>query len=191
MTTDINICNAALLELGGTPINSFRDGTVWATVCAGIYPGAKSEIMRAHFWNALMARAVLAPLAASPAHSWAYQFAAPGDWVRTYQVGYDGEPIEYQFEARRFLSNSNVLPIVYVADKPEDQWDAGLVAVMTARMRLALAYPVTKSASLRDSMKEEFYRRGSGVLAMARAQDGQENSPEDWSDSPLLQARAA
>ncbi len=62
---------------------------------------------------------------------------------------------------------------------------------MTARMRLALAYPVTKSASLRDSMKEEFYRRGSGVLAMARAQDGQENPPEDWSDSPLLQARAA
>jgi hypothetical protein len=52
-----------------------------------------------------------------------------------------------------------------------------------------LAYPITKSTSLRDSLKQEFYAKGVGIFARAKTVDGQENPPEDWNDSPFLNVR--
>ncbi len=92
-------------------------------------------------------------------------------------------------EGTRIMANTNQLPLKYVADVTEGEWDTLLTHVMIKRMEMDLAYPITKSTSLRDSLKQEFYAKGVGVLAQAKTVDGQENPPEEWNDSPFLTVR--
>lgn len=189
MATDVTICSAALLKLGDEPIANLNEPTRRAKLCANIYPLAKLEVLRSHPWNCAVKRVVLTQLAETPASDWAYQFALPGDFLRLMQVGYVGDPLDYSFEGGRVLANVATLPIVYVADVTEGKFDSLLVQVMTLRMEMELAYPITKSTSLRDSLKQEFYAPAIGVLARAKNIDGQENPPEDWSYSTLIESR--
>lgn len=189
MATDIEICSNALLLLGAKPISSFSEVSDAARLCANTYPLAKRDILRRHNWGCCTKRVILSPEVAQPPFDWKYQFARPADWLRTLQVGYRGQEIDYVTEGVRVMANTNVLPLVYVAEVTEGEWDSLLTHVMVKRMEMDLAYPITKSTSLRDSLKQEFYARGVGVLAQAKTIDGQENPPEDWNDSPFLQVR--
>jgi hypothetical protein len=189
MASDVEICSNALLLLGARTIASFTEVSDAAKLCANIYPLAKRDILRRHNWNCCLKRVVLSPEVTNPAFDWKYQFARPNNWLRTIQVGYRGDELEYVMEGVRILANTNVLPLLYVADVTEGEWDSLLVNVMVKRMEMDLAYPITKSTSLRDSLKQEFYAKGVGVLAQAKTIDGQENPPEDWNDSPFLQVR--
>lgn len=185
MATDVSICSAALLKLGDLPIATLNENTKRALLCANVYPLAKLDVLRAHPWNCCVKRVVLAPLVDAPAFSWRYQFTMPGDWLRTMQVGYDGCMLDYQFESNRILANTNVLPLMYVADVTEGEWDAKLVHVMTLRMEQDLAYAITKSASLAELKAREYevaFRRAKSI-------DGQENPPEEWNDSPFITVR--
>lgn len=190
MATKEQICSNALMLLGDKAIATFDEATARAALCANLYPIAKAAILRAHPWNCAQRRVQLAPLAQTPAFDWRFQFALPGDFLRPVQVGYDwtaGE--DYLLEGNRLLANTNVLPLVYVADITESSFDSLLVDLMVKRMQVDLCYPITKSTSLRESLKEDFYRRGTGVLAQAKAVDGQENPPESWGDSPFISVR--
>lgn len=190
MATKEEICTNALMLLGDSPIASFNENTPRARLCANLYPIAKRAILRAHPWNCAQRRVQLAPLASAPAFDWRFQFALPGDFLRVVQVGQSwtaGE--DYLIEGNRILANTSVLPLVYVAECTESVFDSLLTGVMVKRMELDLAYPITKSTSLRESLKEDFYRKGTGVLAQAKAVDGQENPPESWGDSPFISVR--
>lgn len=189
MASDVSICTAALMLLGDKPIASLTEATDRATLCANIYPQAVDDILRSHPWNCAIKREILAPLSAAPSHDFQYQFQLPGDWLRMLEVGYQDDPLPYQIEGRRILANTNVLPVRYVKQTDEGEWDALLVYVMTKRMELDLSYPITKSTSLRDTLRQEFYAPAVGVLAKAKTVDGQENPPEDWLDSPFISAR--
>jgi hypothetical protein len=189
MASDVEICSNALLLLGDSPIASFTEGTLRSRYCANLYPIAKRAILRAHPWNCTIKRVILAPEASTPAFDWGYQFVLPSGFLRLLQVGEAANPIDYSFEGSRILADTNVLPIVYVKEESEAAWDSLLTDVMVKRMEMDLAYPITKSASLRDSLKQEFYARGVGVLARAKSVDGQENIPESWDDSPFLSVR--
>lgn len=185
MATEVSICSAALLKLGDAPIASLAENTRAATLCANVYPLARLDVLRAHPWNCCVTRVLLSPLVAAPAFSWRYQFSMPGDWLRTMQVGEDGCQLDYQFESNRILANTDTLPLIYVADVTEGNWDSKLVQVMTLRMEQDLAYPITKSTSLAEAKAAQYER----ALKQAKSIDGQENPPEDWNDSPFVQVR--
>jgi hypothetical protein len=188
MATSIEICNAALSMLGDKPIASFEDVTDRAKLCANTYGLMRRTLLRLHPWNCATKRVILAPEANTPAFDWAYQFALPAKWLRTLQVGYDGAPMDYAFESNRILANSPALPMVYLAEVDEDQWDSLLTDVAIAYMTMTLAYPITKSASKSTELKQEFYSSG-GILARAKTADGQENPPMSWNDSVFISVR--
>lgn len=191
MATKEQICSNALMLLGDKAIATFDEDTVRAKLCANLYPTAKEAILREHPWNCAQRRIVLAPLAQAPAFDWRFQFSLPGDFLRPVQVGYRWSAGEdYLLEGNRILANTNVLPLVYVADATESAFDSLLTDVMIKRMQVDLCYPITKSTSLRESLKEDFYReKPPGTLKKAKAVDGQENPPEDWGDSPFISVR--
>lgn len=189
MATDVEICSNALVLLGDDPIASLADGTPRAKACANIYALARADILRRHPWNCAIRRVILAPESATPPFDWKYQFARPDGWLRTVQIGYRDQQLDYAVEGVRIMANTNVLPMVYIANVTEGEWDALLTSVMIKRMEVDLAYPITKSTSLRDSLKQEFYQPGLGVLSQAKTIDGQENPPQDWNDSPFLNVR--
>lgn len=183
MTSSVSICSNALIRLGDKPISSFEDATDAASSCSNLYPAVRDEILRAHPWNCAVKRVLLAPLVEKPAFDFAYQFQLPNDWVRTIQIGERRCSLNYTIEGRRILTDANSLPLVYVyQNNIESTWDGALIAVMTAAMTAVLAYPITQSASMQQTMEAKFQM----TFRQAKAVNGQDDEDETLGDFPLL-----
>lgn len=188
MATAVSICSNALLMLGAQPIASFDEAGDRARLCANLYPSNRDAVVRSHTWNCCVKRVALAALTTAPTYGFAYGYLLPSDWVRTIKVGqYADYAADFRQEGRTLMSDSNSLVLRYVfSNVDEGTWDALLVDVVTKRMAWVLAYPVTKSTSLRDSLRAEF------MLAMAQAKsiDSMEEPSEQIAeDSPLISVR--
>lgn len=188
MTSSVSICSNALVMLGGAPFSSFTEPKPHVRVAANLYPSVRDDVLRMHSWNCATARVILAPLATAPAFDFSYQFQMPGDWLRTLQVGYAGTPLEYRSEGQRLLANVDALPLVYsFRNEVEDTWSTNLIHVMELAMMAKMAYAITASSSLRDSCRDEFARE----LKVAKAIDGQDDPPEEFSAGTFYESRFA
>jgi hypothetical protein len=186
MTSSVSICSNALIRLGDKPISSFEDGTDAANACANLYPDVLDALLRGHPWDCARKRVVLAPLSAVPAFDYAYQYQLPADYMRPIQIGARGCALDYVIEGRQLLTDASSLPLVYVfRNTNEATWDGLLVDVMTAAMTSVLAYPITQSASMAQTMEAKFQL----AFKQAKAVNGQDSEPETLGDFPLLANR--
>lgn len=186
MTSAVSISSNALLMLGAKAINSFDDRTDHARLCSNLYASVRDDVLRLHPWNCATKRVILAPLQDAPAFDFSAQFQLPGDWLRTIQVGRKDRPFEYRSEGQRLLADVTALPLVYIfRNEVEATWSTNLIHVMELAMAAKIAYAVTSSASVRDSMRDEYMRE----IKVAKAIDGQDDPPEEFSEGSLLQSR--
>jgi len=188
MATGVSICSNALLMLGAQTINDFADqeNLDRAKLCANLYPTVRDDMLRAHPWNCCVKRAVLAPDAVAPAFGYSQSFELPADFSRVLEVGANGCQIDYLVEGRTIQANTTVLELRYVfRNEVENTWDAHLVKLVTLAMAAAMAYPVTQSASMQQTMEQKLETS----LRRARAVDGQEDPPQTLGDERLYAAR--
>lgn len=184
--SEVSICSNALVRLGADPISSFTEPKKFAGACANVWPTVRNMLLRAHPWNCATKRVILAPLVEPPAFDYGYQFNLPTDWLKTIQIGRRGCPLDFQQEGRRVLANASALPLVYIWENTNPgTWDDSMVEAAEMLMSAALAYTVTSSTSLRDSLNQE----GQYKLKIAKANDGQDTPPEEFNDSALTMAR--
>ena len=146
----------------------------------------RNYVLRRHPWNCAVKRVALAPDVALPAFDWAFQFTLPNDYMRTLSVGEAGAEIEFKIESGKLLCDEYPARLRYIwRNENPGTWDDMLVWAMTVSMKAVMAYPITQSASLAqvvdDALKD--------VLKQARAVDGQDDTPETFGDTPLLNAR--
>jgi hypothetical protein len=182
----VSICSNAIQRLGEKPIASFDEGTKHASTAANLWPGVRDALLRSHPWNCATKRTLLAPTAETPPFDYAHKFLLPGDWLKTLQVGRRGMAPDYQVEGRCILCSTTQLPLVYIArNENPATWDDSLVGAAELAMAAALAYPITASTSLRDSLLQE----AQFVLRQAKAIDGQDSPPEEFEASGLMRAR--
>lgn len=185
-TSEVEICRNALMLLGDAAISSFNDEGDRVTLAANLWPNARDAVLRSHPWNACVKRVALAPEAGAPAFDYAYSFVLPGDWLRTLSVGLKGETPAYEQENGRLLTDENVCYLRYVfRNENVATYDSLLVAALEAYMAFAMAYPITKSASVQEAMANRYQF----LLKQARSVDGQEQPPEDFGDTPLMSVR--
>lgn len=185
-TSKVQICSNALLLLGDSPISSFTEDGDRALLASNLWDNARQSVLRAHPWNCAKEMVALATESTTPAFDWSYQFLMPGDCLRVLFVGQSDEPDDYIIKGRRILADVDPLYLTYITDLEDvASWDASLVQAMEVYMAARMAYPLTKSATLRDSMFTEY----ANLLKLARTIDGQEEPPEQAGDRPLLSAR--
>ncbi|MEC5164061.1 hypothetical protein [Janthinobacterium sp. CG_S6] len=186
MATSVSICSNALVMLGGKPFASFDEPKDNVRTAAVLYASVRDDVLRLHSWNCATKRELLAPLVTPPVFDFTQQFSLPGDWIRTLQVGYEGDPIPYRSEGQRILASVTVLPLVYVyRNDIEATWSANLIHVVELAMAAKMAYSVTASASLRDSLRDEYARE----LKVAKAIDGQDDPPEEFMSGTFVESR--
>jgi hypothetical protein len=184
--TDVSICSNALLMLGDNPISSLDEGSAKARIASNLYPAVRDTILRLHPWNCCIARVQLAPDVTAPAFDYAYQFTLPADFMRAVQVGEHGLEGDYRIEGRKLLVDDNPLNLRYVArNENPATWDSALVDAVTLEMAARMAYPITRSASLARDLRAE----AAAALKMAKAVDGQDDSPDELGNERLLAAR--
>lgn len=183
----ISICSNALQQLGDDPIASFSlsEGKR-ARLCGNLWPQVRDDILRKHPWPCARKMVTLAPESATPEFDWGYQFALPGDWLRTIQVGQRGELIPHEVLGRKIMADTNVLRLIYVYRNEDPAlWDPSLCDLACAELVARLAYPITQSASLAQLKRQEAER----AWMTAKAVAGMDNEPEDWGDHPFTDVR--
>ena len=184
--TDVSICSNALLLLGAKTISSFNDDSDGALLASNLFEITRDSIIRSHPWNCCIKRETLAPDAATSQPDWAYQFSLPSDVLRVISVGEAGIEDPYLVEGRKILCDQNPLYLRYVYRNTDPtSWDAMLVRACELAMAAAMAYPITLSASVRDSMRQELEMH----MRRARSVDGQEDPPQTFGDSYLIASR--
>jgi hypothetical protein len=187
MSTAVQVCSNALVELGGLPINSFDNLSDRALAAANLYPQIRDAVLRSHPWNCATKRVVLSPDSVAPSFGWDYGFTLPGDNLRVLSITErPGDHEAYEIEDGRILCDTNVIYLRYVYrnDNPA-KWDSTLTRAMTLAMAAVLAIPVTED----KDKKIEKERELQALLRTARAVDGMETPPESIDDFPLLMAR--
>lgn len=188
MATAVSICSNASLMLGGGSINDFNEDNDRTKLASNLYPQVRDATLRSHPWNCAVKRVALAPSAVVPDFDYANQFVVPSDWLRTVQVGLYGREDDHRHEGRLILANVNPLYLRYIwRNEVEATWDALLVHAVSLLMKAAMAYPITKSASLAEAALNDAL----AFLKTCRAVDGQDDPPETLGDFRLLAARGA
>ncbi|MEC5161720.1 MULTISPECIES: hypothetical protein [unclassified Janthinobacterium] len=89
MSSDVDLCNAALASLGDdATVASLSppEGSAQADHCARFYPMARDTLLELHSWGFTTRRAPLALLAEAPPSSWRYAYAAPADTINLLAV---------------------------------------------------------------------------------------------------------
>jgi len=191
MASVVTICTDALLRLGDRPINTLDEQTDRARLCSNLFAQARDFVIRRHLWNSCIKRVALAPLAAAPAFEWDFQFLLPADCLRVLSLGENRTFTDYRVEGsesgRVILCDENPLYLRYVwRNEDPATWDPGLIEAVTARMTVLLAYPITKSAAVRDAMESSSERE----QKVSRAIDGQEDVTDESVSSTFIGVRA-
>lgn len=186
MATPVSICSAALVMLGDKPIASLTEGTDRARAASNLYASERLTFLRSHPWNCAIKRVNLAPDTTAAVFDSYARFALPPDCLRVLSVGGEDDlPGGYRVEGRFVLYPSTVAPLRYLADISEAEWDASMVAAMELRMASKMAYAITGSAALAQSLVDQAER----AFKSAKSSDGQEDPPETLGDFELLQSR--
>jgi hypothetical protein len=184
--TAISICSNALLILGDKPISDFAEDQDRARLALNLWPQVRDFVLRSHPWNCAIKRVALAPDTNAPAFDWSYQFTLPDDFLKALSIGEMGREGEFRIEGRKLLALENPLLLRYVFrnDNP-GTYDTMLVEVLTAEMAHRMAYAITQSAAMVEAMAS----KAAMVMRRARAVDGQDDTPEQLGDNPLVAAR--
>lgn len=186
MSTAVSICSNALLLLGDKPISSFTDDSNRAALAANLWPQVRDHILRSHPWNCAIKRVVLSPDVDAPTFDWAYQFTLPEDFLKVLSIGNMGAEGEYRIESRKLLCDDNPLYLRYTwANDNPATYDPMLVEALTSEMAHRMAYAITQSATLVDTMA----KKAAQVMRQAKSVDGQDDTPEQLGDDPLYLAR--
>lgn len=169
MDSEIDIYNAALIEIGQTPLLGPVDDSKEARACNYRYPDARDSTLRSHYWNCAMARADLAQLATAPIWGWSYAHQLPVDCLRVKET----EPcdIEWKIEGRRIVSNSPTMKILYVAritNVPD--MDDLLCQAISLKLGASIAYYMTRNEKLSQLLMSKWM----DTLAEARYMDSLE-----------------
>ena len=85
------------------------------------------------------------------------------------------------------LADCTALNLIYITNLDVDQWDDTMVRALTLDMAAAMAYAITKSATLAGEMSAQ----AANALRQAKGIDGQEGTPEGIDDAPFMAARYA
>ena len=181
MATEVSICSNALRRLGDDPITSLTDDTERARLCNSFYADTRDAVLRLHPWNFAITRASLSKLSTAPAYGFANQFSLPTNPYCLRVLGMEYEDYIFKVEnvathGRVLLTDEATANIIYVARITDTNlFDAMFVDVLTQKLAVDLAYPVTNSTTLQTQMQKVFEKK----LSEARSIDGQEGFMDD------------
>lgn len=169
MASQVEICNRALIKLGGGQITSITDNTKPARTLASLWDTVRQSELRKRYWNFAMARTSLPKLSPSPAFGFANQYQLPPDFLKLVMVsdiylapGLDDyrnqDDSPYAIEGKVLLTDfTDPLKIRYVRDITDPgTFDALFVEVFASKLAYEACYTITQSREGQNSAMTDY-----------------------------------
>lgn len=184
-TSEVEICNLALIKIGHDTISDLTQETKAARMCSRLYPKLRDATLRAHPWNFAIRRASLVASADAPAYGYSYAYAKPLDYLRI--VTCEDPQTDYVLESEFFLASISPFKMKYVWKVTDpNRFDSLFIDAFACRLAADLAMPLAQSAEMVDAMWGSYRER----IAEARHADAQEGKgPEFTDDTGWLESR--
>lgn len=170
LTSEVQVCNNALVEIGAQRIAALSDTTERARVCNEQYAKVRNELLYAHPWNFAIKRAQLAATVNTPEFEWDTEFSLPSDCLRVLDTDLYKDQ-DYQIEGRFLYANTDAIKIKYIAEIADvTKYTPGFAEVLALKLAANIAYALTQSTTLKEQLEAKFERR----LKVVRTFDAQE-----------------
>ena len=167
-SSQIDIVNAALLELGEQPLTALDDDAESAVVANAIYDQVKQDLLAKAPWRFAVKKADLSAEVAAPLNEWTVQFTAPSDLVRLVRVYPDQA---YDVYGGKVYANSTSLACDYVADVAEDLFPPYFTRLLVLELAARMCKSITGSESAKQTLtNERQYQFASALSADAMQQ---------------------
>lgn len=185
----IEICNLALLRLGGDEIQSLNEKSKEANYCRRFYDRCRRSTLRRHPWGfATRINNNLTPLAVAQP-DYAFAFALPAGLIRVVRVTIAGsqEEIPYTVREDKVLVTDYETPILeYISDIVDpNSFDDQFIEVMTHLLASEIAVPLTGKPSLQKTEYQMFQL----TMASAVTTDSAESNVDLNLNQSIVEAR--
>jgi hypothetical protein len=120
--TQIDICNFAIRNIGGTEISALTDSVAEAEILANKYDLTLRAVLRAHDWSFARKERKLTQHDVNPLYDINYQYQLPSDCIAVREVE-SGNSLKWKVKGRLLLSNDTVSRITYTAYHPATEYD--------------------------------------------------------------------
>ena len=176
MSSEVQICNRALIKIGAKTILSLSDETKNARLCNTIYADERDTLLRSHPWNFAIRRASLA-LVAEVTPNWDYTYQLPTDCLRV--IYPDVQVHLYRIENKRLLTNVLLDYVLYITKVTDvTKFDPSFTSTLACKLAMVLAKAISDNEPLLEQMAEGYAR----AIVDARSVGAMEQGPL-WIDS--------
>lgn len=166
MSSDVQICNIALVGLGATPIASFDEKNDRARICARMYPFIRDGILSMDPWRFQMAKANLTRSSEVPVNDWKYYYQLPPDRMSsgplavydTTQVGAD--PVtQFEIFGQLLAADYELVIIDYAITRtdPEQFFPHWFEMMLAACVKAHIAFAITHQQNVADEARQIAY----------------------------------
>jgi len=154
-TSEVGICNEALISIGEDTILALTDNTKRARTCNALYASKRDYLLRSHPWRFAIRRVSIAPDVATPAFEYDAQFSLPADCLRFLELY--PSTLSYRIEKRKILCDEDSLEIKYIQQITDvTQMDASFRESLSALLAREMVIPLINSDSKLRAMAELF-----------------------------------
>ena len=173
-SSEVEICNSALVKVGADRIISLSDDNERAQICNERYPKLRDDMLRSHPWNFALARVALADTGNTPEYDYTNEFQIPSDVLRIIGTDLYSDEI-YKIEGKTLLANSSSVKIQYIKKITDvSYFDSNFAEALSFRLAADIAYRISNSVNLTNQMYQLYLT----VLRDARSMDAQEGVPD-------------
>ena len=184
----VSICNQALIALGAKTIESLTENSKNGRLCNAIYEQTRNNVLTDHIWNFAQKRAELEDLDEEP--EWTddlmtVTYQKPTDCLKINFINI--ESAIFKIEGDKVLSNESGLKIKYTEEVIDPmKFFPKFVEALVARLAAELAYPITSSRTMMDSLFTIYYEK---KLPQAISADSQQGTPQGVAQDDILISR--
>lgn len=208
MTTQVDICNKAIVRLGGNLLTS-NDGTLTSVsgdslelkLCRLNYEVIRDVVTEDRIWSFAISRAILdTPEVTKPLFGYGNQFLIPSDALNIWRVHYPSDnadyadfqsdvPGDWRVEGNMILANADKLHVEYIRrlDQQSDiaLMSAGFIDTFSLRLAVELCNPIAQSSTLFASLSQEYEFRKTNSYAV----NGSQAKHESFKSTQLTRVR--
>lgn len=202
MVLPVDICNLALTKLGQPRVNSidppYTNPFGVEPDCGFVYPIVRDAELRKNIWSFARARVVLAASGDTPPFGtddderddigpgWAdeipmsqpqiFQYQVPPDFIRLIKTKYEQRRLEGQYI---LTYEDSPLNLQYICRADPVLFDALFVDALACQVALQLAYKITTSDALKQTITADYGRAIAEAKRVNAIEKPPERTPED------------
>ncbi len=186
MATQIDVCNAALIDLGQAELlTALDDATRSARLLLARWDMSRLAVLESRPWGFARKRLQLAADATNPLFGPSARYTLPTDFVR-FVADTDDPYQDYRREGNFLVSEDGApLDIVYVADTAIGSWTPLTADALAAHLAWRIAYALTGD----KGVQEDMFRLYNDALSKASMAESFSHRPELFDGDVWLRSR--